>query len=85
MIAPGCLGRYDNRLISYEDRGPACKCSPPRHAPPHRYDNRLISYEDRLRSYMMTFYQRSVHAKVAKFLDMGNVRRRRRARLLMEL
>ena len=58
MIAPGCLGRYDNRLISYEDR---------------------------LRSYMTTFYQRSVHAKVAKFLDMGNVRRRRRARLLMEL
>ena len=58
MIAPGCLGRYDNRLISYEDR---------------------------LRSYMMTFYQRSVHAKVAKFLDMGNVRRRRRSRLLMEL
>ena len=58
LIAPGCLGRYDNRLISYEDR---------------------------LRSYMMTFYQRSVHAKVAKFLDMGNVRRRRRARLLMEL
>ena len=52
LIAPDCLGRYDNRLISYEDR---------------------------LRSYMKTFYERSVDSKVARFLNMGNVRRRRRA------
>ena len=55
LIAPDCLGRYDNRLISYEDR---------------------------LRSYMKTFYERSVDSKVAKFVNMGNVRRPRRARLL---
>jgi hypothetical protein len=28
---------------------------------------------------MKTFYERSVDSKVARFLNMGNVRRRRRA------
>lgn len=38
------------------------------------YDSRAISFTDRLRSYMRTFYQRSVKAKVTAFLDITNIR-----------
>ena len=46
-----------------------------------RYDSRLISYTERMRSYMKTFYELSVKAKVSSFLEMSNLR----SRLLEEL